>query len=157
MPLLPQGAVLAVTQLTDVPYPPKSDSLPASTREVLILDDSAETAKALDRVLVSAGYKPVICPTLADAMAWVERAEPGHCPVAMLVDIHLPDGNGLDFAHRARTVLGAEVPVVVLSGDTSIENLRALPEGQTLFVAKPFHMPTLLNRLAGWSATPPTA
>jgi CheY-like chemotaxis protein len=124
----------------------------AACPAVMVVDDSTEVTNALSRVLDAKGYRALPFFNSADALAWLEvnhRLDP---PAVVLVDVHLPDGSGIDLARRARDLLGDDIPVVVVSGDTSIENLRLLPDsGATLFVAKPFHVPTLLTKLRTWA------
>lgn len=116
--------------------------------KVLIVDDAEDVTRALSRVLDVRGYRSRPFGTLAGGADWLERHARIDPPAVVLVDIHLPDGNGLDLARRARELLGPGAVIIVLSGDTSIENLRALPDtGTSLFVAKPLHVPTLLTFL----------
>ena len=62
--------------------------------------------------------------------------------------MHLPDGDGIDLTRRLRNKLGAGVPIVVVSGDTSLETLRRLESaGATRFVAKPISLTVLQDAL----------
>lgn len=125
---------------------------------ILIVDDAPSVALGLKKVLATEGYRAVVCTTVAETMEWMARYEEGieERPAAMLIDIHLPDGSGLELAKLARTQLGDGLPVIVLSGDTSMENLRALPEaGASLFIAKPVHVKRLVEHIREWAV--PTA
>lgn len=120
---------------------------------VMVVDDSPLVTNALSRVLDAKGYRAVPFMNSADALAWLEVNHKTDPPAVVLVDVHLPDGSGIDVARRARQLLGDEVPVVAVSGDTSIEMLKVLPEsGVTLFVAKPIHVATLLSKLRVWAS-----
>ena len=67
---------------------------------------------------------------------------------AAMIDIHLPDLNGLVLAHKLRQCLGSETPIVVVSGDTSMELLNSLAHvGATYFLSKPVSSTILLERL----------
>lgn len=117
------------------------------SRAMLIVDDSPAVTHALSRILDAAGYRAVPCLTMAEAITWMHRHSQWSPPAAVIVDIHLSDGSGLDLAREAKRILPS-TPVLVISGDTSIENLRALPDsGATLFLAKPVHVPTLLEQI----------
>ena len=68
--------------------------------------------------------------------------------VAALVDIHLPDLHGLVLSSKLRELLGPAVPIIVISGDTSMANLNALSHvGATYFLSKPLNPAALLARL----------
>ena len=64
-----------------------------------------------------------------------------------VVDIHLPDMNGLVVSQKFRERLGPHAPIIVLSGDTSMETLNSLPHvGATYFFSKPVNSGQLLER-----------
>ncbi len=110
-----------------------------------MVDDDAGIVRAMEVVLKRAGFDPVVCTSGADALdkavAQIDAA---------VVDIHLPDISGLLLSQKLRDVLGPEIPIVVLSGDTSIETLRALPEAcATHFFSKPVNTGLLVNSLEG--------
>jgi DNA-binding response OmpR family regulator len=70
---------------------------------------------------------------------------------AALVDIHLPDLSGLVVAQKLREMLGPDAPIVVVSGDTSMEVINALPHvGATYFFSKPLNVAYLLERMKEW-------
>ena len=65
-----------------------------------------------------------------------------------MVDVHLPDMNGLILSQKLREQLGPEAPIIVLSGDTSMETLNSLSlVGATYFFSKPVNSEQLLDRI----------
>jgi DNA-binding response OmpR family regulator len=117
--------------------------------QVLIVDDSPETARALAMLLKRADYIPAVCHRGMEA---IEYGRQHHCAAAV-VDVHLPDMNGLLVAQKLRESLGPRVPIVILSGDTSMSVLNSLPHvGANYFFSKPVNASLLLNRLAEWIA-----
>jgi FixJ family two-component response regulator len=67
-------------------------------------------------------------------------------PEAAIVDVHLPDISGLILSHRLRETLGPDAPIVILSGDASMEILNSLTHvGATCFFRKPVSGHTLLE------------
>jgi DNA-binding response OmpR family regulator len=113
-------------------------------RKIFIVEDNEGIAKSLATVLRRAGYAPAIfhCGKAALDRVQVET------PTAVLVDIHLPDINGLIVSQKMREQLGPEVPIVVVSGDTSMENLNALSHvGATHFFSKPMNAGNLVKFL----------
>ena len=116
---------------------------------VLIVDDSPETARALATLLKKAAYIPAVCHRGMEAIEYGRR----HRCAAAVVDVHLPDMNGLLVAQKLRESFGPRVPIVVLSGDTSMSVLNSLPHvGADYFFSKPVNSALLLNRLAEWIA-----
>jgi len=114
---------------------------------VLVVDDDEFVVKAMQTVLKRSGFESIGCQTAAEAL---DKAVTGiH---AAVVDIHLPDMNGLTLTQRLRSMLGPNLPIVILSGDTSIETLRALPQaGATHFFPKPVNTGMLIGRLREWT------
>ncbi len=121
---------------------------------VLVIDDSVTTARAMGRVLQAAGYDAVILLSHAAASKWLaahQRTGQSVRPAAVLIDVHLPDGSGVDLSHAFRNIYQDTVPLYIISGDTSMATLRSLPEGPTRFVAKPFHAATLVHDIQSWT------
>jgi DNA-binding response OmpR family regulator len=113
---------------------------------VLIVDDDRALRDGLSALLADCGYRAAVAPTGTAALEYARRGPP---PAAAVVDIHLPDINGLVLSQRLREHLGPAAPVIVLSGDTSMEVLNSLPHvGATYFFGKPLHPERLLERLA---------
>ena len=122
--------------------------MPQAAPRVLIIDDSAPTAKALAKILSNAAYETSISHSGGDA---IERAATAGPFAAAVVDIHLGDMNGLVVAQRLRQILGEDATIIVLSGDTSLETLNSLPHvGVTYFFSKPVNSAHLVKRLHEW-------
>ena len=70
-------------------------------------------------------------------------------PEAVLLDIMLPDTDGLQILRRIRRTPGLEnVPVMMLTAkDTELDTVRALDNGADDYLAKPFGMMELLSRI----------
>ena len=92
----------------------------AVTPKILIIDDSQATAGALEHLLRRASYDTAVAHRGQDG---IERARAGGFAAAM-VDIHLPDLSGLVVSQKLRELLGPNTPIIVLSGDTSMQTLN---------------------------------
>jgi DNA-binding response OmpR family regulator len=109
----------------------------------LIVEDNPVTAKAVAQ-LVGAHYPTVSFHRGSSMLAYAKE----HGCLAAIVDLHLPDLNGLLVVDRLRSLCGPDVPIIILSGDTSIETLNSLPHvGATYFFSKPVAGSTLLEKI----------
>lgn len=122
----------------------ESSPSPVVPPVILIVDDSEPTARSLAKVLSAADFPTSISLRGADAVEYVTE----HPICAAVVDIHLPDLNGLIVTQKLRERVGPNVPIIILSGDTSMELLNALPHvGATYFFSKPVNSRQLVDRL----------
>ncbi len=122
-----------------------SNNADSTSTTILVVDDNRMVAQALSSLLRDAGYAPVAFHNGADALAFSETAQ---MPGAAVVDIHLPDINGLVLSHKLRERFGPDMPIVVVSGDTSMETIKSLPHvGATYFFPKPVNANALIQRL----------
>jgi CheY-like chemotaxis protein len=113
-------------------------------RTVLIVDDNEPTANALAKILSAAKFGTAVSYRGGDAVEYVEH----HQIAAAVVDIHLPDLSGLVVTQKLRERAGKDIPIIILSGDTSMETLNSLPHvGATYFFSKPVNSAQLIQRL----------
>jgi DNA-binding NarL/FixJ family response regulator len=110
---------------------------------LLLVDDDAVFRESVARLLASRGYDVVgQASTVAEARSAVGRLHPD----ALLLDVNLPDGNGVDFAAE----LGDGTRVLLTSTDSSAVTRRLLERsGATGFVAKPDLMAVDLRSYLG--------
>jgi CheY-like chemotaxis protein len=119
------------------------------SRKVLVVDDNQVVARSLLSLLRSEGFEPMVFQAGQPALDFSKT----NCPDAALIDIHLPDLSGLEVTRQLRQTHGNDLPIIVFSGDSSIETLRALPEaGATFFLSKPVNATILLECLREWTA-----
>ena len=101
--------------------------------KALIVEDSATLCAIYEAYLGGLGLDIHIAKTLNDAVSSLE----GLTPDFILLDIELPDGNGLDLLASAAAL--NPVPVtIVMTGHGTEWAQRALDSGATDFLAKPF-------------------
>lgn len=79
---------------------------------ILIVDDDAVLGRVVGQALAAVGHAPAHAANVAEALEWTER----RTPALALLDLHLPDGNGLDLAWQLR-VRHPELPLVLMTGD----------------------------------------
>ncbi|HEY1274249.1 MAG TPA: response regulator transcription factor [Thermoleophilaceae bacterium] len=111
-------------------------------RRVLVVDDEPQILRALKVVLGGAGFDVVPAAGMEEALD-VAAVRP---PDAAIVDLVLPDGDGVEVTRRIRE--WSQMPILVLSavGDES-EKVRALNAGADDYVTKPFGSDELIARL----------
>lgn len=113
-----------------------------SQSRVLVVDDEPQIRRALRLVLRANGYEVTEVAAGEDALDALASAPYD----LMVLDLMLPDVDGVEVCRRVRE--WSEMPVLVLSahGDEDIK-VRALDEGADDFVTKPFSAPELLARM----------
>ena len=113
-----------------------------SRPRVLICDDEPQILRALRVILRDAGYEALPAGTMEEALdlAAVNR------PDAAIIDLMLPDGDGVELCRHLRE--WTEIPLIVLSaiGDEDMK-VRALAAGADDYVTKPFGPRELIARL----------
>lgn len=123
---------------------PSYDASTGGAHDILIVDDDRRTANALASLLTAAGFVPTVLHTGMEALRHCKNAHVS----AAIIDVHLPDLNGLVLSRHLRERLGDNVPIFVVSGDTSMETINSLPHvGATHFFAKPMNPAYVIERL----------
>jgi len=113
---------------------------PAAT--VLVVDDEPAILRAVGAALAARGYRVVT----ADGGQGAIDTVAVHAPDLVVLDLGLPDVDGLEVCRRVRG--WTDVPIIVLSADGADDRkVQALDEGADDYVTKPFSMPELLARV----------
>jgi two-component system, OmpR family, KDP operon response regulator KdpE len=113
-----------------------------SGERVLVVDDERQILRALRVILREAGFEVSTAETAQQALDALALRP----PEAAILDLILPDGNGVEVCRSIRE--WSEMPVIVLSavGD-EVEKVRALEAGADDYVIKPFGTDELIARL----------
>jgi two-component system, OmpR family, response regulator QseB len=110
---------------------------------VLIVEDDTGIATGLAATLRGSGYAVDVTATLALASAAL-RVEPFDL---VLLDLNLPDGDGLDWLRQVRRS-GSVMPVLIMTArDALPDRVAGLDEGADDYVVKPFEPEELLARM----------
>ena len=109
---------------------------------ILLVEDNAQILRGNERMLKRRGYDTVTAMTLRetkDCMSCV-------CPDVIVLDIMLPDGNGLDFMRELREK--SNIPILLLTGLTTPEDIvRGLDDGGDDYLTKPYDFSVLLAHI----------
>jgi len=108
----------------------------------LVLEDDEALASGYKRVLESLGYEVAVCHRVIDARTLIrDRA-----PDLLLIDIDLPDGNGLDLMDELRNDTRGRF--IVISGDTSQRAaIKSIRHRAVELLIKPVSLKVLQERL----------
>jgi two-component system KDP operon response regulator KdpE len=111
-------------------------------RRILVCDDEPQILRALKVILREAGFEAVPAETAEEAL---DRAAV-HPPDAAILDLVLPDGDGVEVCREIRR--WSSMPIIVLSavGEEDAK-VRALEAGADDYVTKPFGARELIARL----------
>lgn len=154
---LGQGATFTI-ELPGQPAPPVTAPPPdgagapaaGAPLRVLLVEDHADTARTLARLLRRAGFEVITAADVAGALSAAER----EAPDLLVSDLGLPDGTGHELMRAVRT--RRPLPGIAMSGYGMKEDLnRSLEAGFAEHLVKPVTMPDLIaaiRRVAGTKA-----
>ncbi len=111
--------------------------------KILIVEDDMYLREGLEELLTKESYEPICAKNCVEAKALFS----GDNYDLVILDVMLPDGNGLDFCGYIRST-GADVPILFLSAcDEEFQIVRGLDAGADDYVTKPFRLLELLSRI----------
>lgn len=117
-------------------------------RKVLIIEDDPIMGKVMQRIFVSEHYSVTLAATATSGMEACLK----ELPDLVLLDVVLPDGNGIDVCRRMKeTPQLKHIPVIIVSGEAmSVDNkISGLEAGAEDYILKPFLQEDLIERAAG--------
>jgi FixJ family two-component response regulator len=107
---------------------------PAGPPTVFVVDDDISVRESLELLIASAGFQPLIFATGHEFLA---RA-PASSPSCLILDVTLPDLNGLELQRRLAAQQLA-MPIIFITGYGDIPmSVRAMKAGAAEFLTKPF-------------------
>ena len=113
------------------------------TKNLLLLEDDQSLIDGLVYVLMKEGYAVDVATTVAQAHALLAQKT----YALLLLDMTLPDGNGLSVCESVRTA-GSIVPIIFLTAmDAEVQVIRALDGGGADYIPKPFKLGELCSRI----------
>ncbi len=115
---------------------------------VLVVDDDPSLRQVLERVLAFEGYDVESAHTGYDALERLQAPPRGSATIDLMVlDLGLPDIDGLDVARRLRAD-GHVLPILVLTARGEVgDRVTGLDAGADDYLAKPFDLTELLARV----------
>lgn len=129
--------------------PAAATPLPDERCDVLLVDDSLDVLRLLDRELSAAGYCVHATASGTAALAHLAR----HLPGAIVLDVLMPELDGFETCRRIRAV-SAEVPVLFMTGLEDTEHVvRGFAVGGNDYVTKPVAPAEVIARLRAHTRT----
>ena len=112
------------------------------TDPIVVVEDDPAMRRLLRTTLVAHGFAVTDVATIADA----RRAVADAAPVVVVLDLALPDGDGVDLVRELRG--WTRVPIIVISArDREDDKVEALDAGADDYLTKPFGVGELLARI----------
>jgi len=109
---------------------------------ILLVEDDERIRKEMLDALRAAGFHVDVAVSVGDA----RRALAEHYDL-LLLDLGLPDGDGLDICRELRSA-GRSIPIIIITArDGQEQRVRGLDVGADDYVVKPFHLPEMLARV----------
>lgn len=110
--------------------------------QILIVEDDSGVSDTVSAVLETAGYTPITVESAAAALETLDQT----APALVLLDINLPDMDGLQLLRQVRET--SQIPLIVLSGfKGGQERISAFEAGADGYMAKPFAPDELIARI----------
>jgi two-component system, OmpR family, KDP operon response regulator KdpE len=111
-------------------------------RKVLVVDDELHIRRLIAVALKRDGYEPVEAATAKEALSLAQIVH----PAAALVDLGLPDRDGLELVAKFAAMKGMAI-LVVSAREATDDKIAALDLGADDYITKPFDSDELLARL----------
>ena len=109
---------------------------------VYVVDDDISVRESLEGLIESAGWQPE---TFSSAQAFLSQS-PTRAPSCLVLDVSLPDLNGLDVQERLAD--RGTMPIIFITGHGDVPmTVRAMKAGATEFLTKPFRADTLIDAI----------
>jgi two-component system, cell cycle response regulator DivK len=112
---------------------------------ILAVEDEPRNAALLEAILTRAGYRLHIADQIREARAWLADG----APALVLLDRHLPDGDGLDLIPEIKgTPRLHDVPILLVSASVLPQDVEAaMAAGCDGFLAKPVRVKPLVDEV----------
>ncbi|MCW2241142.1 response regulator transcription factor [Azospirillum canadense] len=118
-------------------------AVPDATPIVYVVDDDISVRESLEALIRHAGWHPEVFASAQDFLS----QPPAPCPSCLVLDVTLPDLNGLDLQQRVAAER-ADMPIIFITGYGDVPmTVRAMKAGAMEFLTKPFGDDVLLEAI----------
>jgi len=113
-------------------------------QRILVIEDDTDINRLLCRILAKAGYETTAAYSGTEAQLRLERETPD----MIMLDLMLPGISGEEIIKMARTEMGLQIPILVLSARTALKNkVETITLGADDYITKPFGMMEFISRV----------
>lgn len=110
--------------------------------KILMIEDDSGLGRGISFALEQEGYTSIAAKTIAEGRRLLKTEKPD----AVLLDLNLPDGDGIDFCRELRR--SSDLPVLMLTArDLEVDEIMGLKSGADDYITKPFSLSVLKVRL----------
>ena len=110
--------------------------------KILIVEDDRSISGFIKTILTGNGYDVILAHTGAEAFSMISS----HCPDLVVLDLGLPDIDGMNIIEAVRQ--WTQLPIIVVSARTlEKDKIEALDKGADDYITKPFSSAELLARV----------
>jgi DNA-binding response OmpR family regulator len=110
---------------------------------ILVVEDDETIGRSLEEALAAQGYRVTRVATAAAGGLAADQERPD----LMLVDLGLPDGDGVDLCRRIRATRPTTTIIILTARNEEIDVVLGLDAGADDYVTKPFRLTELLARV----------
>ena len=136
---------IPVEEITKIEKQRSNLPKPDFTKKVLVIEDDYATSKLLSNYLNKWGYEPTIVNSAEQTIKILNKEQ----FLAILMDIILPDGNGLELLQKIREIKSAKsTPVIICSVEA--EEQKAFLMGAVEYFVKPINYKYLIEVLTNY-------
>lgn len=111
--------------------------------KILVVDDEVDICYFLVRNLKKQHFEASYVNSIGEAKSEMKSNEPS----ILLLDNHLPDGFGIDFAHEIKALYPEIKIVMITAHDTQADRSDAAKSGVDYFLPKPFMINQVFNAI----------
>jgi len=113
-----------------------------SIPNIYILEDNPDIGYILEFVLIEEGFNIQLYNCVSDLQAAVRK----DLPDLFLLDVMLPDGNGIEMCHLIKTTAASsQLPVLMMSANTQATSVMECKA--EAFIQKPFDLDAVVNTI----------
>ena len=119
----------------------------ATSGIILLAEDDRKLRKLYYDTLTASGYSVVTASDGAEALKLLHKVK----PKLILLDVMMPNLNGIETCRRARKMIGTEVPIVFLTALDQVGNLHdCIAAGGDDYIVKSEGVATIIQRVGHW-------
>jgi len=110
---------------------------------IYVVEDNINLREVLEFLLVEEKYQVKTCPSIKDF--WLQMQH--HLPDMVVLDVLLPDGNGLDICTKLkRSAKTHNIPVMLMSANNYLNKIKSKCSAEA-FINKPFDVNDFIKRI----------